>query len=345
MYYSSEVVKQFITDSLNRSMDDLAIQLEAYVMSGLKGTCKHVTTVYSLTLSFPPGVIINSKTRILELKRKTTTLILEKLRRYIPYIEAPLLNMTFIGTLTGAAITRMAYDRFNELITEKYHVVVRNWPLKQFCNPSAITSRIELQLLYNAWESGVTYFQKLTPEEMEVWENNRFSSCMESMGPPANLIPALASPQTPAAEMTLLSELPHQDHLEPAPVLSPNPLQNIPLVPITNLTTEWTPTTTSCPPAPTRNIIAAMIHADPTLQNVDPTLIAMGIAGSNQRPVETMTANTTPPVERPPNHTPPAGSSKRRWQEVITPLSYDARAAKKTRKQKKDKRLQVPPAV
>ena len=27
----------FVTDSLNRSMDDLAIQLEAYVMSGLKG--------------------------------------------------------------------------------------------------------------------------------------------------------------------------------------------------------------------------------------------------------------------------------------------------------------------
>ena len=39
IYYSSDVVKEFITDSLNRSMDDLAVQLEAYVMSGLKGTC------------------------------------------------------------------------------------------------------------------------------------------------------------------------------------------------------------------------------------------------------------------------------------------------------------------
>ena len=253
--------------------------------------------------------------------------------------------MIFIGTLTGATLTRMAYDRFNELITEKYHVVMRNWPLKQFCNPSAVTSRIELELLYNAWESGATYFQKLTHEEMKVWENNRFSSCMELMGPPANPIPALTSPQTPAAEMTLLSELPHQDRLEPAPTLSPNPLQNLPLAPITNFNTGWTPTTTSRPPAPTHNIIAAMIHADPTLQNVDPTLIAMGIAGSNQHLVETTVANTTTPVERPPNHTPAAGSSKRRWQEVITPLSYDARAAKKTRKQKKDKQPPVPPAV
>ena len=50
VYYSSEVVKQFITDLLNWSMDDLAIQLEAYVMSGLKGMCKCVTTVHSLTL-------------------------------------------------------------------------------------------------------------------------------------------------------------------------------------------------------------------------------------------------------------------------------------------------------
>jgi len=45
IYYSSEVVKGFITDSLNRSMDDLAIQLEAYVMSGLKGTHPPVATV------------------------------------------------------------------------------------------------------------------------------------------------------------------------------------------------------------------------------------------------------------------------------------------------------------
>ena len=55
-----------------------------------------------------------------------------------------------IGTLTGAAITRMAYDRFDELVTARHHIVVKNWPLKKFCNPSAVTSRIELEVLYNA---------------------------------------------------------------------------------------------------------------------------------------------------------------------------------------------------
>ena len=38
IYFSSEVVKTFIADSLNRSLDDFGVQLEAYVMSGLKGT-------------------------------------------------------------------------------------------------------------------------------------------------------------------------------------------------------------------------------------------------------------------------------------------------------------------
>jgi hypothetical protein len=37
IYYSSEVVKGFITDSFNRLMDEFALQLEAYVMTGLKG--------------------------------------------------------------------------------------------------------------------------------------------------------------------------------------------------------------------------------------------------------------------------------------------------------------------
>ena len=39
----------------------------------------------SLTLFSPPGVVLNSKTKLLELKKKTTTLILEKLRMCIPH--------------------------------------------------------------------------------------------------------------------------------------------------------------------------------------------------------------------------------------------------------------------
>jgi len=221
---------------------------------------------------------------------------------------------------------RMAYDRFDELITAKYHVVVKNWPLKKFCNPSSVTSRIELELLFNAWQSGVTYFQKLTDEEMEAWEINRFSSCMALMPPPAEPVPALTSQPTP-------SEPSYQDLSGTTLTPTPTPLQNAPLVPITNLSPGLTSTTTtSHPPAPDPDLIAMMIHADPALQNVDPALIALGITQGNQHQATTTTA-------QPFNHVFPASGSKRGWQEVVTPLSYNAHTAKKPRRQRKEKCL------
>jgi len=235
----------------------------------------------------------------------------------------------------------MAYDRFDELITSRYHVVVKNWPHKKFCNPSAITTRIELELLYNSWQSGATYFQKLTDGEMEAWESDRFSSRIESIPPPAELVPALISPQPPA-EMTTSSELPSQDHSYLAPTPSTHVVQN-PLAPITNLTSGLALTTaTSSPPAVDPNTIAMMIRADPTLQNVDPTLIAMGIMGSSQRQA---TVAASPSVEQLLNPISHANGPKRRWQEVVTPLSFDTHVAKKPRKQRKDKRLQNPPVA
>ena len=270
--------------------------------------------------------------KMLELKKKTTMLILEKLHTCIPCDLAKVLlaNTLPTGTLTGASISRMAYDRFDEFVTERHHVVVRNWPLKKFCNPSNITSRIKLELLYNAWQSGATYFQKLTQGEMEAWESDRFSSRMESMGPPAEPVPALALPQTSSTEMTLFSELPRQDRLNLAPVVTPSLTRDVPLAPITNLTSAST--TTSHPQAPNPDMIAMMIRADPALQNVNPTLIAMGIAvGSSQHQVAVATSRN-PPAKQPPGH-----SSKRHWQEVVTPVSFNSCAAKKPRKERKEK--------
>ena len=324
-YYSSGVVKEFITDSLNRSMDDLAIQLEAYVMSGLKGARQQTTAVCFMILTpFFSGVVVNSKTKALELKSKTTALIIEKLRTYIscralkPYASA---ERATVGALTEVNIPRMAYDRFDELITRKYHVVVRNWPLKKFCNPSAIASRIELQLLYNSWHSGTTYFEKLTEKEMELWENEQFSSRMD-LTPPTEPIPA--------------TEFSPQVHLDLAPAVAPDPPRGVPMASITNITSGPTSMTALDPPAPDPNVIAMMIQADPTLQNVDPTLIAMGITASTQHQM-TATPSVTPPTEQPPNQALRTGGSKRRWQEVITPLSYDGRTVKRPKRRQKDK--------
>ena len=266
-------------------------------------------------------------------------MILEKLRTSIASSSPKTLplNVSPAETLAGTAITRMAYDRFDELITARHNIVVRNWPLKRFCNPSAVTSRIELDLLYNAWKSGVTYFKKLTHQEMEAWESNRFSSRVELMGPPAESIPALTLPQTPAPEMTLFTDLPCQDHLGSTPTPSSDSLQNAPLAPITNLGSGPIPTSAS--PVLDPGIIAGMIHADPALRNVDPALIAMSIPKSNPHQV-TMATNTAP-IEQQLNRIPRRNGTKRRWQEVVTPLTYDTHMVK-SRKQQKGTRSQDP---
>ena len=229
----------------------------------------------------------------------------------------------------------MAYDRFDELITAKYRVVVKNWLLKKFCNPSSVTSRIELELLFNAWQSGVTYFQKLTDEEMEAWENDQFSSHMALMPPPAEPVPALTPRPTPLT-MTPPSEQQHQDLPGIAPTPTPGPLQGAPLTPITNFPSgAMSTTTTSHPPTPNPDLITMMIHTDPALQNVDPTLIALGITQGNQHQATTTT--TIPTIAQPSNQVFHASGSKRGWQEVVTPLSYNAHAAKKPRRQQKEK--------
>ena len=238
----------------------------------------------------------------------------------------------------------MEYDRFNELITARHHIVVKNWPLKKFCNPSNITSRIELELLHNAWQSGVTHFQKLSDEEMEAWEIDRFSSRMKLMSP-AESTPAPTQIQTPG-DMTLVSELSHQDCPDIPPAPPPPTPSDTALTTVTNLTPRPAVTTESHPlPIPDPEMIARMIQANPTLQNVDPALIAMGIAQNSRlqvamTPNVTATTTTAPPIEPPPSRTFPADGAKRRWQEVVTPLSFDAHASKKPRKQRKERSSQ-----
>lgn len=85
-------------------------------------------------------------------------------------------KFSLVGAITGIPNTRMQYDRFNDLITQKYGIIVKNWPLKQFRNQSTAATRIELELLFNSWESGATRFQKLSEDEKHAWETKHFSS-------------------------------------------------------------------------------------------------------------------------------------------------------------------------
>ena len=46
-YYSSDLIQRFFDSSLKRSINDFALQLEAYVMSGVKG----IVDVHASTIS------------------------------------------------------------------------------------------------------------------------------------------------------------------------------------------------------------------------------------------------------------------------------------------------------
>ena len=90
------------------------------------------------------------------LKKNIAALIVEKLCEYTFCILDYKYELPSTGAITGAPSLRMQYDRFDDLITQKHGVVIKNWPLNRFCNPSAVATRIELEILLNSWESGVT---------------------------------------------------------------------------------------------------------------------------------------------------------------------------------------------
>ena len=180
----------------------------------------------------------------------------------------------------------MQYDRFDDLITQKHGVIVKNWPLRQFRNPSTAATRIELDILFNSWESGKSQFLKLSEDEKRAWEKEHFSSrvTMMSLHPPAS-IPTASSPTS--------------DPTTPIPSTSTQPLDPVPPVPISaemvlfsNLAEQnisrpasndtgqgaasITPLNTQLPP-PNPEMVAEIICLDPTLQAIDPALIMAGV--------------------------------------------------------------------
>jgi len=76
------------------------------------------------------------------------------------------------GTAAKTKVPRMYYKNFDHNITEKYGVV---------CSPADLNSRNEVEILYNAWKTGTTTFQRLTEEEWESWRNARFQGALAEM--------------------------------------------------------------------------------------------------------------------------------------------------------------------
>ncbi|KAF7973085.1 hypothetical protein HWV62_16286 [Athelia sp. TMB] len=141
---TSDLVVDFFQMSFGESASDVAVRLEAYCLSGIK------------------GVVQNYQQELLQLKSNTSALILERLR-----------------ATANAKVPRMYYTNFDERITARWRITCIGWPLQQFCSPADLKSRNEVQVLYQAWKSGVAHFELLSVEEYEKWEEARFQGALQ----------------------------------------------------------------------------------------------------------------------------------------------------------------------
>ena len=68
----------------------------------------------------------------------------------------------------------MQYERYEDMIVDRYGIVLEGWPLEGKPRaPSTIGSRLELTVLIKAWENGTARFRKLSFEELEAWRAAR----------------------------------------------------------------------------------------------------------------------------------------------------------------------------
>lgn len=76
----------------------------------------------------------------------------------------------------------MCYSGFAERITVRYGIVVVNWPLAKFVNPSSVSTKTEAEILWNAWETDTARFYRMTGEEYKTWYAE-YQSSVVSSGP------------------------------------------------------------------------------------------------------------------------------------------------------------------
>ncbi|KAJ4492275.1 hypothetical protein C8R41DRAFT_737490, partial [Lentinula lateritia] len=134
-YCTSEKSESFLSTVLKTSNEDLAMRMDAFMILGVEGVARNRVQVLT------------------EMKSKVAGLILQKLKQCAGKYE----------------VKKMFYTNFDEHFTETYGIVVKNWPLKDFKNPSSITSKAEVSVLWNAWETGTAHFHMMTRTEHAAW--------------------------------------------------------------------------------------------------------------------------------------------------------------------------------
>ncbi|RXW22250.1 hypothetical protein EST38_g3597 [Candolleomyces aberdarensis] len=152
-FRTSERFDDFFSVTLSKTIPDLTLQFEAWFLSGAEGVSR------------------NYASNIIEMKKKIKHIINEKLA---DAVDGP--------------VSRMSCKGFDEEITLKHGVVLKNWPLTKFCCPADITAHSNLDILLRAWEGEVTYFERLSPEDYKAWcvAFHQRRQCTQAPAPDAN---------------------------------------------------------------------------------------------------------------------------------------------------------------
>ena len=65
---------------------------------------------------------------------------------------------------------RLNYLNFKTTITNKYSVMIEGWPLRTLKAPDDVGSRVELETLLHAWQTGTAKFIKLNSETFKQYK-------------------------------------------------------------------------------------------------------------------------------------------------------------------------------
>ncbi|KAJ3725337.1 hypothetical protein C8R42DRAFT_531404, partial [Lentinula raphanica] len=137
VWATSPRVHSFFETVFNSTLEHVGLKMDSYMVLGIKGVAK------------------TQQQQLQELKASTGKLIRTKLGESKEVLKSP-----------GA---KMHYAHFDRLITKQHGVVIRNWPLKTFVNPSHVSTKAELDLLWSSWNSGTTHFYRMSRSELETW--------------------------------------------------------------------------------------------------------------------------------------------------------------------------------
>ncbi|KAH9847641.1 hypothetical protein C2E23DRAFT_711718, partial [Lenzites betulinus] len=134
-FHTSGRLAEFVHALTNSNMSEFALKMEGYCLSGIQGVANN----------YVQGLVALKKD------------------------AASLINQKFQDVCVRAPTARLYYVNFEKRITERFGVVIENWPLKRFCSPGDICSRPELDVLISSWTSGSARFRSMSDSEWEAW--------------------------------------------------------------------------------------------------------------------------------------------------------------------------------